>query len=114
MEIQCLYSGEGFNPIRSNQKFASTKNRISYHNAKLKKIRDARASIDNKLHKNYLILLELMKDKTKGIFHKQFLKGKGYSFNVLTHYEEYKNKNRHAIYDFLIIEEVNGIQIVRH
>jgi hypothetical protein len=55
-----------------------------------------------------------MKDKTKGIFHKQFLKGKGYSFNVLTHYEEYKNKNRHAIYDFLIIEEVNGIQIVRY
>ena len=47
MEIQCLYSGEGFNPIRSNQKFASTKNRISYHNAKLKKVRDARASIDN-------------------------------------------------------------------
>ena len=64
MKIQCLYSGEAFKPIRSNQKFASTKNRISYHNAKLKKVRDARASIDNKLHKNYLILLELMKDKT--------------------------------------------------
>jgi hypothetical protein len=114
METQCLYTGEGFNPTRANQKFASTKNRINYHNAKLKKVRDARASIDNKLHKNYHILLELMKDKTNGSFHKQFLKGKGYSFNVLTHYEEYKDKNRHAIYDFIIIEEVNGIRIIRY
>jgi hypothetical protein len=114
MKLHCQYSGEEFFPTRSNQKFASTKNRIKYHNDKLKKIRDARSPLDNKLHRNYSILLKLMKGKTQENFHKQYLTGKEYSFDVLTHYEIYKEKNRHAIYDFLLIEQGDSITIIRH
>jgi len=112
--MNCQYSGEEFIPMRSNQKFANSYNRIKYHNEKLKEIREARSSVDNKLHKNYCILLALMKGKAQESFHKQFLIGKGYSFNVMTHYELYEKIKRHAVYDFLIIEDGYSICIIKY
>ncbi len=93
MKMLCKYNGEEFTPVRSNQKFASTRNRIKYHNDKLKKVRDARHHLDEKLHKNYAVLLKLMEGKIEDSFHKEFLIGKDYSFNVLTHYQPYEGKN---------------------
>lgn len=112
--MKCLYSNEDFVQTRSNQKFANSKNRMKYHNKKRKQIMDLRASIDYKLHKNHDILMELMKGKDYQLFHKEFLKGKGFSFNVLTHYQQYQNKNRHAIYNFLIMEKDGALNIVRY
>lgn len=112
--MKCLYSNEDFVQTRSNQKFANSKNRMKYHNEKRKQINDLRASIDYKLHKNHNILIELMEDRDNLVFHKEFLKGKGFSFNVLTHYQLYQNKNIHALYDFLLMEKNGAINILRY
>jgi len=104
----CPYSGEEFYPKRNNQKFAQLKYRIAYHNEINNKERRARAFIEKKLHRNFKILLELMKEKTKGSFSKEFLKGKGFSFDVLTNYEMYEGINRHAIYNFIISPSKNN------
>lgn len=112
--MKCLYSNEDFVQTRSNQKFANSKNRMKYHNERRKQIVGLRTSIDNKLHKNHNILVELMNGKDNKLFHKEFLRGKGFSFNVLTHYQNYQNKNRHAIYDFLIMEKDGALNIIRY
>ena len=108
----CLYSGEQFYPKRNNQKFATSKNKETFHNNINNELRRARAFIERKLHRNFKILLELMKEKTKGSFSKEFLKGKGFSFDVLTHYEMYEGINRHAIYSFIIIPSENNTEYV--
>lgn len=112
--MKCLYNNEDFVQTRSSQKFANSKNRMKYHNEKRKQLTELRAFIDSRLHKNHNILMDLMKEKTTQIFHKEFLKGKGFSFNVLTHYQLYQNKNRHALYDFLILEQDGALKIVRY
>jgi len=109
----CPYSGEEFYPKRHNQRFACAKYRVAFHNDANNKIRRGRAFIDNKLHKNYQILLELMDDKERGVFHKQFLLGSGYSFNVMTHFEYYESHNRQAVYDFIIIPDTINVTIIK-
>jgi len=109
----CPFSNEEFYPRRHNQRFAQPSYRIKFHNNTNNEIRRARAFVDNKLHKNYLILLELMDGKQEGKFHKEFLNGKGYSFNVLTHYEFYESSNRQAVYDFILLYNNSEIIILR-
>ena len=109
----CPYSSEEFVPKRHNQRFAYPSYRIAFHNNANNEIRRARAFVDNKLHKNYSILLELLNGKQEGKFHKEFLNGKGYSFNVLTHYELYEGSNRQAVYDFIILYNNSEVIILR-
>ncbi len=111
--MNCLYTGEDFTPRRTNQKFANAKNRMDYHNDRIKKLKKAMASIDAKQQKNYFILLKLMDGRKEASFHKQFLLGKGYSFEVLTHYVVLNGLNRQAIYDFLIYEKDDKVYFKR-
>ncbi len=74
----------------------------------------ARALIDSKLHKNYNILLELMDEVNNSEFHIEFLKGKGYSLGVLTHFQKYQNQNHPALYDFLMIRKDDILNIIRY
>jgi hypothetical protein len=113
-KMKCLYSNEEFVQSRSNQKFANSKNRMKYHNEKKKQIRTSRAYIDRKLHKNYNILSEIMKGKINQLFHREYLKGKDYSFDVLTHYQKHKGNNEQAVYDFLIVEKEGLLNIIRY
>lgn len=101
-------------PTRSNQKFANAKNRIRFHNEKRKENMQARALIDTKLHKNYNILLELMAEENNRDFNIEFLKGKGYSFGVLTHYQKFQNQNYPALYNFLMIRKEGVLNIIRY
>lgn len=110
----CPHSGEEFYPKRHNQRFAHPSYRIAFHNNMNNEIRRARYFVDNKLHKNYSILLEIMKEKEQESFHKEFLIGKGFSFDVKTHYKLYEGIKRHALYNFIIIEDGNNIIIIRY
>lgn len=110
---QCLYSGEEFTPQRANQKFASSKNRMDYHNTRYSSIRKLKAKYDEKLHRNFCVLNDLMSEAETAIFHKEFLKGKGFSFNVLTHFTKYNSKDMPALYDFIIEPQGENIKFHR-
>lgn len=107
-------TGEIFYALRSNQVFASDENRIRYNNLKAKQLRENKSIVDKPLLNNFRILNNLMNGKEEGVFHKQFLLGQGYSFLVMTHFEEYKGQKHMAIYNF-IINPIDGenIKIIR-
>jgi hypothetical protein len=102
MKRKDLLTGQEFYPSRITQKFACGDNRIKYHNLKANKLRHSVMFVNNPLQKNLRILNEIMEGKTKCVFHKQYLLGKGYSFDVLTHYENFESKRTACIYHFTI------------
>jgi hypothetical protein len=107
-------TGRTFQPRRSNQKFESRVTQIRFNNMKAKKRRQSMANINKPLNKNFQILNEIMSSKKEGNFHKQFLIGKGFSFGVHTHYENYGSKTYNAIYNFIIVPiDKELIKIVR-
>lgn len=109
-----LLTGEKFEALRINQKFAKPSNRIKYYNQKANQLRHSVAYVNKPLHTNVRILKELMVEKKEEIFHKQFLIGKGFSFGVHTHYAEHNKKVHAAIYHYIIIAVENEqIKIVK-
>jgi len=72
------------------------------------------AYINKPLHINHLILIELLEGKKEAVLHKQFLAGKGYSYNVYTHVEDYLSIRRFAVYEYIIIPmEDEQIKIIK-
>lgn len=110
-----LLTGQMFVPTRINQRFQNAKNRIVYYNQKANRIRHMKSEFDKPLHRNYLILLELMKGNKETVFHKQYLLGKGYHFGVYTHLEEHEGNSCFAIYEFLVLSDGSDqIKFVRN
>ena len=106
---------EYFFKKRNNQKFASSKNRIAYHNRRANKLRKMMNNINRPLFVNNRILLEIMEGKPKSIFHKQFLLGKGFSFAVFTHYTDWEGAGRPSIYDFIIVSlNDEKVQVIKN
>ncbi len=91
-----MYSGEEFYPKRNNQVFASKSNRISYHNNLNNKLRNDLKLINNQLLLNYKICKNLLKDDSRIVVHKEFLKGKGFDFSYFTNLTQSKKGNSHA------------------
>lgn len=105
-------TGEEFVPKRTNQVFANSANRIRYNNLKAKEFKTTLAPILDPLVKNYKILNELLKDKKMADFHIEYLKGAGYNFKVMTHYDELGDTPTHFIFKFNIIKlENNKIRV---
>jgi len=107
MKRKDMLTGQEFYPSRITQKFACADNRIKYHNIKANKLRHSVMYVNSPLHKNLRILNEIMQGKDKGIFHKQFLLGKGYSMGVLTHYNEIEGKQISCVYYYSISIGIN-------
>jgi hypothetical protein len=91
VERKCLFSGETFIPKRNNQVFASTKNRINYHNKKNNKLRNELKSINNQLFTNYKICMALLGRNNSVEVHREYLLGRGYDFRYFTNLEDSKN-----------------------
>lgn len=109
-----LFTNEEFIPKRINQKFANSENRIKFYNNKANEIRHSLSYIDKPLHQNFKIITQLMQNKSEAIFHKEFLKGCGITFNVYTAYKMHEEKPRPAIYNFLIVPmEDDKIKIIK-
>ena len=100
----CLYSGKEFCPKRNNQKFANDEYRVAYHNHRNNLLRLERAKVDRVLHKNHKILVELMDDAKQKRFKKDFLEGKGFSFNVLTGFHKYGEHWVHKLYNYIMFQ----------
>lgn len=107
------HTKESFLPRRSNQKFASSQNRIRHNNNKANLNRKKKAFCDRPLHINYTILTELMQGKKSEVFHSEFLKGKGFS-PCITHIEEYEGQRQFCVYEYIVIyQESQKVKIVR-
>lgn len=105
---------EEFLPKSISQRFASPENRIKFHNLNAKALRHSSAFINKPLHVNLRVLNELMKGKNKAFFHKEFMLGKGFSFEVLTNYTEWEGKRYPQVYKFIIIPfSDEKIQIIK-
>jgi hypothetical protein len=97
------HTGEEFIPKRSNQVFVKPQNRKDYHNHRAKLMRHTCSYLDKPLKKNIQIILELMPKSKEQIFHKQFLLGKGFSFEASNNVHEVEGKIHHCVYNFAII-----------
>lgn len=97
-------TGKEFIPKRSNQIFENSLNRIKFNNQKARNFRIQHAYINKPLIKNLKILDELLRDKIKVTFYREFLKGKGFDFNVLTHYDNFEGTNHPCLYHYMITE----------
>lgn len=95
-----LLTGEKFIPTRITQKFARPENRIKYHNTKANELRRSIMYVNSPLLKNLRILNDLMIGKKEEKFHRQFLLGKGYSFGVLTHYDNHEDSRIAFVFQF--------------
>lgn len=114
MILKDLLTKEEFEPKRINQKFANAANRIKYYNNKANRLRHSAAYINKPLLNNLRILNGLFEKKGELTFHIQYLKGKGFSFGVHTHYQELDGKKYVAIYDYVILPlEKEQIKIVK-
>jgi hypothetical protein len=110
-----LLTNEEFTPTRNNQKFARSSNRIKYHNQRANAVRYSSAFINKPLMNNLRILNELLSDKGEKVFHKEYLKGKGFNFGVCTHCMVMENQNRFCYYQYVLINGVNDtVKIIKY
>ena len=106
---------EEFNPLRINQRFACSKNRIKFHNEKAKEFRQCISYITKPLLNNIRILDSVMKNKKKHLVHKQFLLGMGFSFHHNSHTEVYEGKNRFAIHHYILVPTAEeNVEIINY
>lgn len=96
-------TGEEFVPKKISQRFANPQNRVKYNNNLANALRQERAVVDKPINKAHRILKELMKNKKKETFHKQFLHGKGLDFKALNKIIIFEGIPRYALYEFIFI-----------
>ena len=100
----CPFSNVIFTPNRNNQVFATSKDRIAYHNEKNNIIRNKISEVNKQLLKYYKILDSLLEDYQYVYVHKQYLKKVGFSFKLFTYYSEYKANVIYGIYDIKLMK----------
>jgi len=55
-----------------------------------------------------------MDGKSSLSFHKQYMLGKGYSFDVLTHFEDEEGERYKAVYEFLVFEKGDAVHLRKY
>lgn len=106
----CPYSGEAFKPTRRNSVFATSQNRMAFHNENAAALRLIKAPINKILDKNFLILSELIFEGETKVFPKDEILIKGFNPNYFTHFIE--GENFRCIYHFVFSISVNSIKIM--
>ena len=92
-----LLTQEEFIKQRSNQKFASSKNRIRYNNLKAWKKRISKSPIDRMLDQNRTILSRIIGDKPEIIVSRDYLLGAGFHFAYYSFNKEVNGVNYFGI-----------------
>ena len=95
-----LFTQEEFIKRRSNQKFASSKNRIRFNNLKARQKRLMKDSVNRKLDQNRTILSRIIGDKPEIIVSKDYLLGAGFSFNYYSFIKEVNAVTYCGIYEY--------------
>jgi len=102
------FTREEFIPARPNQVYANSKNRIMHNNIRARELKKSLSYINEPVAMNRRILEDLLKDNNEGLYHIEFLLGKGYNFKVITHMDNYDDKVYPCIYNFMIINMGNN------
>jgi hypothetical protein len=100
-----LFTGQEFIPKRQNQLFISSKTRNDFHNSRTTEENKLRAFVSEPLLRNHKILLSIhSRIGEKLTFTKEYLKGRGFNFSVLTHFEFFEDKTLPALYNFIYVD----------
>ena len=114
VELKDPLTNKLFIPKRYNQRFSCRENQIKFNNLKAKRIREKTSFVNKPLQKNFKILEELLTNKKENTFHKEYLLGKGFSFEVNTGINTIDKKDCFAIYNYFIIPINNDtIKIIK-
>lgn len=100
-------TGEEFQPKRYTQWFARPANRIKFHNDQAGLVRQERRVHDTALGKNLRIIKELLKGKSEVRLSKEFLRGKGFSFEDFSNMAKYGEFHVFAIYGYIWMHELD-------
>ncbi|GEM_PF-1132504 len=112
---KCPYSGEIFIPKRSNQKFASKRNRLSYYNKQYKEKREPLRRINQKLFYNYSILEIALDNASEVLVSNDYLRGRGFDFTYITHFTKYNDHRYFCLYDIAFRKIAdNQTQIIKN
>ena len=95
-------TGEEFVPRRSNQKFATAKNKSVYNNRIATRERWENAKLDKLLLTNKRILDKMIGDKKELTVSMDYLSGKGYSFKVINHIEVIDTQSLWCVYKYIL------------
>jgi hypothetical protein len=95
----CPYSKTMFEAKRQNQIYRSASDRISHNNLLNNLLRKKLSFINKQLLKNYKIADALIADFNDVSVHKQFLRGKGFSFQMFTHVSQKEDEIVYGLYD---------------
>ncbi len=115
VELKDPLTNELFIPKRFNQRFSCRANQIAFNNNKARNIRKQTSYINTPLQKNFKILNEFLSKQNEITVHKQYLLGKGFTFEVYTGAEKYKNDIKFSIYKFIVIPIENDlIKIIKN
>jgi len=110
----CPVSKLEFQERRSNQIYYSSFERRKHNNDKNNAKRRKRAFVEKPLKQNFNILEDLLKDVEVLTVHREYLKGRDYSFGFYTHYTEYNGKNYPATYNYILMTIAdNQIKILK-
>jgi len=104
-------TGEEFIPKKKTQRFATPQNRIKYNNKLAGALRNEKAYVDKPMNSTHRILRDLMKNKKKETFYKQFLIGKGVDFRIINNTVKVDGYIKYALYEFIYIfgdNDTNG------
>jgi hypothetical protein len=112
---KCPFSGEYFKPKRSNQKFASKRNRIAYYNQKYRERRLPLERINQSLFHNYSILEIALDDKNELNLDLTYLRDRGFDFTLFTQFFNHENETLFGLYDLVFKQlDSNTIKIKRY
>ena len=100
----CPYSKTTFEAKRQNQIYRSASDRISYNNLQNNFLRKKLSFINKQLLKNYKIADALLGDINDVSVHKQFLRGKGFSFQMFTHVSQKDDDIVFGLYDIAFMK----------
>jgi hypothetical protein len=100
----CKYSKQEFYPNRTNQVFIDEKSRKKYYNEKYGKLRRKLNTINKALFINYRASIEALDGKSSVIVNSHYLKGLGFNFKYITHFEIIDGKTCYGLYDVSFIK----------
>lgn len=95
-------TGEEFIAKRANQKFATAKNKYTFHNNKNAEINKERAFFDKPCKKSELVLRNLYNPKSDNIFYEKWIEGKGVNLEAYNHVEIVNNEKVFAYYGYAV------------
>jgi hypothetical protein len=102
----CPHSNRIFEAKRQNQVFASSDDRIAYHNYQNNFLRKKLSSINKELLRSWKVADALLGDNVEIVVNKYFMRGRGFSFQNFTHVVAQKNEIVFGLYD-LTFEKLN-------